>query len=112
MTPQRDEHFDKYRVFREPDIDHPAGHPVPIYPPAVNDFSVPGYYGAVQLDEIDGYYFVLRPGKDLHALKALRHYARSVEDTHPNLASDLMEIVRDIEDDEEGEEDAGPNNGR
>ena len=37
----------------------------------------------------EGEYFVLFPGKDPHALAALRSYADSVKDENPGLSRDL-----------------------
>ncbi|MEK0324765.1 MAG: hypothetical protein QQN63_03595 [Nitrosopumilus sp.] len=94
MKPLRDELFDKYRVFREPNGDFPDGHPVPLVPPYIHQTG----HTTTRLIEVEDFYFVLRPTKDPHALKALQAYTKSLEREghHPHLTSDLMMILDDL----------------
>jgi hypothetical protein len=53
----------------------------------------PRKYDVLRSDgtRVDGDYFVLRPGRDPHARKALRAYANSVGADDPDLARDLFD---------------------
>lgn len=96
MRPRRDEMYDKYRVFREPEDanEHPVGMTAKYMVFSDDPGEMPVEREA---EEVDGYYFVLRPAKDPHALRALRAYAASCEYTHPRLHSDLVQIIDDID---------------
>ncbi len=92
-------HYTKYRVFREPDIDSPGGHPVDVMANylAGFEFDTEGK-GEVwePLEEVtDGMFFVLRPTKDHHARVALAAYAASCAKEHPLLSDDLFDMLHD-----------------
>lgn len=54
---------------------------------------IPRKYDVIKADgtRVDGDYFVLRPGRDLHARRALRAYANSVGQDDAELARDLFD---------------------
>lgn len=86
-----DEYYDKYRVFREPDHDrlqHDKLNPVPFHAEFMAE-ETSEYEVWEDAQEIEGFFFVLRPEKDHHARVALAAYIASCKEELPNLSADL-----------------------
>lgn len=90
--PEKDELYEKYRVFYEPEEPGDVGHPVEVEAsyrgPGLNWFD---------LLEVDGAYFVLRPENDHHARVAMAAYAYSCRQEFPHLAVDIIQMIEGIE---------------
>lgn len=97
--PERDRLYDKYRLFYEPTEDTPDGHPVRVMANYFVRVDLPSGYqdGAGEiwhpLQEVEGFYFVLRPESDEHARVALAAYAQSCQKDYPRLSEDLYDVL-------------------
>jgi len=99
--PERDEHYDKYRVFYEPPdgaIEEDVGHPVPVK----TEFMVTSDDGHgleiwAELEEAEGMFFVLRPENDIYARIAMATYAYACRQEFPHLAADLIVMIESLE---------------
>jgi hypothetical protein len=119
--PDRDEHYVKYRVFHEPEDVGDLGHPVPIeaeYPMQIDSH---GTWSLIRsLEEVEGLFFVLRPENDHYARVAMAAYAYACRKEYPHLASDIIQMIEELEwqeetgqygdDDDEPHGDAPPDN--
>lgn len=92
------EFYVKYRVFREPDhntLKHDQLDPVPMHAQFLieedNNFEVWD-----EAEELDKFFFVLRPETDHHARVALAAYVQSCREEFPNLSADLDSVLQDI----------------
>jgi hypothetical protein len=101
--PDRDELYDKYRVFYEPhDVDADIGHPAPIkaeYLQVGEDDHGIETWG--ELQEADGLHFVLRPEGDVYARIAMATYAYACRKEFPRLAADIIVMIEGLEWEEE-----------
>lgn len=87
--------YEKYRVFREPELSYNHGHPVPLFGP----HFVPDETGdPIELEEVQSFLFVLKPDSDPHARVALAAYAESVHNEKPHLAADLWATLNEMRD--------------
>lgn len=101
--PDRDQHYWKYRVFREPATTGEIEHPVPIKAEYL-DNEDGDWEEWADLEEVDGTFFVLRPENDHHARVAMAAYAYSCRQEFPRLASDIIQMIEELE----WEEDSDP----
>lgn len=96
--PDRDEHYVKYRVFREPTAHINIGHPVPINAEFLAEpENISGIETWEVLEEVDGAFFVLRPENDNYARIAIAAYAYACRQEFPHLAVDLIQMIEGIE---------------
>ncbi len=84
--------YDKYRVFKEPDDDHTSTHPAVTHTYYEQRGWIEGQL-MNELEEVQGFVFVLKPSSDAYALLALKVYAELVDHDFPDLANDLREAL-------------------
>lgn len=85
--------YPKYLVYRWPSVE---GEPNVMATYMADDISLgPDGVGEVwlEMDQVDEFYFVLKPSTDQHARVALAAYAESVRPTDPRLAADLDAVL-------------------
>lgn len=91
----KDELYEKYRVFREPDhgrLQHDKLDPVPFHAEFLTEED--GEYEVWEYaEEVEGFFFVLRPESDHHARVALAAYMASCKEEFPNLSADLEMVL-------------------
>lgn len=88
--------YPKYRVYKEPPRQD-DGIPAEVYATYMAGLDIgPDGAGEVWLpmEEVNDFFFVLKPMSDKHAKTALVIYSLLVEENDPELAKDLMEVLR------------------
>ncbi len=85
--------YPKYVVFKHPEYEAAAFEAY-----AVVGFTDRGgklAYNSRTIDQVEDFYFVLKPGSDRHARVAMAAYAQSVMEDDPLLGEELMQIIND-----------------
>jgi hypothetical protein len=84
--------YEKYRVFKEPDdvYEHPAQVQC-IY--LSTGLLADGDDVWYPMEEVQDFFFVLKPDTDKYALIALKTYAALVEEEYPQLSQDLLSAL-------------------
>ncbi len=85
--------YPKYVVFKHPGYVVAAfeGSAIVDFTDRAGDLAFTGR----PLEQVEDFYFVLKPGSDRHARVAMAAYAQSVMEDDPLLGEELMQIIND-----------------